>query len=215
MLLEKITDQITLPDAPSIAGLTFRPFQSEADYHFVVDLGNAGNAADGVEDIFTLEWAKNHFAHLTGFDLYRDMLFAEIDGQPVATARVWSRLLDDGTRLYMSVGSVLPQWRRRGIGQALLPCFESYGREQGAEKMWTNCREYQDYTIRFLEKAGFHNYGLRFESLLDLNIFDEGPFAAAIMAVAQADAEVKGAGRDAVFAVERAVLRVAEAAGRS
>lgn len=36
--------------------------------------------------------------------------------------------------------------------------------------------------------------------------------AAAISAVAQADAEVKGAGRDPVFAVERAVLRVAEAA---
>ncbi|MDT0165302.1 DNA polymerase III subunit delta [Actinotalea sp. AC32] len=33
--------------------------------------------------------------------------------------------------------------------------------------------------------------------------------AAAITAVAQADAEVKGAGRDPVFAVERAVLRVA------
>lgn len=36
--------------------------------------------------------------------------------------------------------------------------------------------------------------------------------AAAITAVAQADAEVKGAGRDPVFAVERAVLRVATAA---
>lgn len=36
--------------------------------------------------------------------------------------------------------------------------------------------------------------------------------AAAISAVAQADAEVKGAGRDPVFAVERAVLRVASAA---
>jgi DNA polymerase-3 subunit delta len=36
--------------------------------------------------------------------------------------------------------------------------------------------------------------------------------AAAITAVAQADAEVKGAGRDPVFAVERAVLRVASAA---
>ena len=36
--------------------------------------------------------------------------------------------------------------------------------------------------------------------------------AAAIGAVAQADAEVKGAGRDPVFAVERAVLRVAAAA---
>lgn len=37
--------------------------------------------------------------------------------------------------------------------------------------------------------------------------------ALAIRAVAQADAEVKGAGRDPVFAVERAVLAVASAAG--
>lgn len=36
--------------------------------------------------------------------------------------------------------------------------------------------------------------------------------AEAITAVAQADAEVKGAGRDPVFAVERAVLRIARAA---
>lgn len=38
--------------------------------------------------------------------------------------------------------------------------------------------------------------------------------AAAVAAVAQADEEVKGAGRDPVFAVERAVLAVASAAGR-
>ncbi|PFG32779.1 DNA polymerase III subunit delta [Sanguibacter antarcticus] len=38
--------------------------------------------------------------------------------------------------------------------------------------------------------------------------------AAAISATAQADAEVKGAGRDPVFAVERAVLVVARSAGR-
>lgn len=37
--------------------------------------------------------------------------------------------------------------------------------------------------------------------------------ALAVQAVAQADAEVKGAGRDPVFAVERAVLTVAQAAG--
>lgn len=37
--------------------------------------------------------------------------------------------------------------------------------------------------------------------------------ALAVTAVAQADAEVKGAGRDPVFAVERAVLRIAEAQG--
>jgi DNA polymerase III subunit delta len=38
--------------------------------------------------------------------------------------------------------------------------------------------------------------------------------AAAISAVAQADAEVKGAGRDPVFAVERAVLTIARSQGR-
>lgn len=38
--------------------------------------------------------------------------------------------------------------------------------------------------------------------------------AAAISAVAQADAEVKGAGRDPVFAVERAVLTIAASHGR-
>ena len=38
--------------------------------------------------------------------------------------------------------------------------------------------------------------------------------ATAISAVAQADAEVKGEGRDARFAVERAVLAIAAATGR-
>jgi ribosomal protein S18 acetylase RimI-like enzyme len=73
-----------------------------------------------------------------------------------------------------------PDWRRRGIGQALLPRLEAYGREQGAAKLWTGCREYQDYSIRFLEKAGFHNYGLRFESILDLTTFDESRFTGTI-----------------------------------
>ena len=47
----------------------------------------------------------------------------------------------------------------------------------------------------------------------DLQRWTPEGLASAITAVAQADAEVKGAGRDPVFAVERAVLRVASAAG--
>ena len=82
-----------------------------------------------------------------------------------------------------------PDWQRRGLGQALLPRLEAYGRAQGAEKLWTGCREYQAYTIRFLEKAGFHNFGLRFEAVLDLNTFDEGPFVKAIDRAKQAGFE--------------------------
>ncbi|QTE31530.1 DNA polymerase III subunit delta [Pengzhenrongella sicca] len=51
-------------------------------------------------------------------------------------------------------------------------------------------------------------------ALRDLSRWTPEGLAAAITAVAQADAEVKGAGRDPVFAVERAVLRVAAAANR-
>ena len=46
----------------------------------------------------------------------------------------------------------------------------------------------------------------------DLRRWTPESLAGAVQAVAQADAEVKGAGRDPVFAVERAVLRVAQAA---
>src|SRR5665648_814229 len=51
----------------------------------------------------------------------------------------------------------------------------------------------------------------------ELRAWTPESLAGAICAVAQADAEVKGASRDPVFAVERAVLRIAEAAdpGRS
>jgi len=49
-------------------------------------------------------------------------------------------------------------------------------------------------------------------ALRDLARWTPEALAAAITAVAQADAEVKGGSRDAVFAVERAVIRVASAA---
>ncbi len=119
MLLEKTIDQIFLPNAPSIEGLTFRLFSDESDYAHIVDLINTCSVADGVEDHATLEWAANFFAHIAEFVPSRDILFAAIDDRPVGWVRGWVRHLDDGTRVYMVNGAVLPQWRRRGIGGAL------------------------------------------------------------------------------------------------
>ena len=85
---------------------------------------------------------------------------------------------------------VHPDWRRRGIGQALLPQLEAYGRAQGADKLWAGCREDHDYSSRFLEQAGYHNFGRRFESILDLTTFDITPYAAAFDRVQQAGFEI-------------------------
>src|SRR5512143_3255140 len=69
-----------------------------------------------------------------------------------------------------------PDWRRRGIGRTLLAKFETYARQQGAERLRTDCREDMDDSIAFLKAQGFTNYGLRFESQLDLTTFDESKF---------------------------------------
>lgn len=129
MLLEMTTDQIYLPDAPVIGGLTFRLFRDESDYAHIVELINTCSVADGVDDHATLEWAANYFTHIANFEPYRDILFAAIDDRPVGWVRGWQRRLDDGLRVYMTNGGVLPQWRRRGIGGALQQWAEQHLRE--------------------------------------------------------------------------------------
>lgn len=73
-----------------------------------------------------------------------------------------------------------PTQRGKGIGRDLLARLEVYARGQGAEKLWTDCRESQAHSIRFLERAGFSQFGIRFESALDLTAFDPARFAAAL-----------------------------------
>jgi len=92
--------------------------------------------------------------------------------------------------VYYMHGTIQPDWRRRGIAQALLARFEPYACEQGATRLWANCREDFDFSIRFLERAGFRHFGLRFESKLDLTAFDESRFPGAIERAAQAGFEI-------------------------
>jgi ribosomal protein S18 acetylase RimI-like enzyme len=79
--------------------------------------------------------------------------------------------------VYMLFIITRPGHRKRGIGRDLLHRLEAYGRGQGAEKLWTDCRENQGHSIRFLERAGFSIFGIRFESALDLRAFDPSQFA--------------------------------------
>lgn len=86
----------------------------------------------------------------------------------------------DAPGVYRFSALVDPDWRGRGIGQALLAELEQYAREQGAARLMSDCRENMDCSARFLEQAGFQQFGRRFESMLDLTTFDEARFAGAI-----------------------------------
>jgi RimJ/RimL family protein N-acetyltransferase len=88
--------------------------------------------------------------------------------------------------VYWIWGIVNPDWRGRGIGQALLGRLEPFARERQATRLWAGCREDFDFSIRFFERAGFRNFGQRFESKLDLAAFDESRFSGAVERVLDA-----------------------------
>jgi mycothiol synthase len=119
-----------VPGAPAMPGLSFRRFRGEADYPAMVDILDACNVADGLEYINSIEEIAQVFAHLTNCNPVQDMLFAEVDGVTVAFSRVWwVEEMTPGAgaaqRLYVSLGFVHPEWRRRGLGAAMLNYDES------------------------------------------------------------------------------------------
>ena len=124
-----IREHITIDNTPAITGLVFRSFAGEADYPALVDLFNAGNAADQLEELWTLPSLVNEYAHLTNCDPATDMLVAEIDGHMAGHVRVWWWVNDAGERLYGLSGQVHPQWRSQGIGRAMLGWQEARLRE--------------------------------------------------------------------------------------
>jgi mycothiol synthase len=111
---------ISVPGAPVIPGLSFRRFRGEADYPVMVAILDACNAADRLDFVNTVDEIAWVFAHLANCDPVRDMVFAEVDGETVAFSRVWWTEEDSGERLYKSLGFVRPDFRRRGLGKAML-----------------------------------------------------------------------------------------------
>ena len=118
-------DFITISDSPSISGLGFRHFRGESDFSHMVALVTSCYDADKVEHVATVERTANFYAHLTTCDPYRDMIFAEINGQVIGFSRGWwSTEENNGPYLYEFFGSLAPDWRRKGIGRMMLKWME-------------------------------------------------------------------------------------------
>jgi GNAT superfamily N-acetyltransferase len=127
------TDQITLPEAPGLPGLSFRHFRGASDYPLMVAAIQASAQADRNERATTVEDVANAYAHLTNCDPYQDMIFADADGTVIGYSRGWwQEEVNGGPFLYAFVGFLVPEWRRRGIGRAMLHWMEDRLRETAA-----------------------------------------------------------------------------------
>ena len=126
------SNTIAVPEAPTVAGLTFRHFRGEADYPAMLSLIEGCKEADGIERTDSLEDITRNYRHLTNCDPYEDMLFAEVNGQVIGYSRMFWEQEVDGPRRYMHFNFLLPQWRGYGIRRALLRQSERRLREIAA-----------------------------------------------------------------------------------
>lgn len=118
--MDLITRQFNLPTTPELSGLVLRGFRGEADYPNILAVINASKVADQIERSDTLEDIARNYAHLHHCDPYQDMVFAEVNGETVGYSRVWWDFNAEGEWLGMQVAFLLPAWRRKGIGTAIL-----------------------------------------------------------------------------------------------
>jgi ribosomal protein S18 acetylase RimI-like enzyme len=118
-----------LLDAPDIPGLTFRAFRGESDYPGMVAVFEASKDVDRFDWVITVDDIRRKFAHLHNSNPYQDVIVAEIDGQMIAYSRVWWDQESGGDRIYTSSGLLVPEWRRKGIGRAMIRHAERRIRE--------------------------------------------------------------------------------------
>lgn len=148
--------------APAIPGLIFRRFRGPSDYPPMAFVFGASADADQVERAGTVEDITALYAHLSNCDPYRDMILAEVDGQLVGYSRGWWQEEPDGPTIYAMVGFLAPDWRRKGIGRAMLRWMEARLREVAASHPADRPKFFQAFTdmsaaglVALLESEGY------------------------------------------------------------
>lgn len=125
--------EVELPGAPAIPGLRLRHLQRPADDAAIAAVANAGFKVDGIQFRMSAEQVGTWLDHPSRMDPAEDMLLAEVDGSVVAYAEGGWEQDNDGGRNYSNWGQVHPDWRRRGLGTALLRWVEARQRTVAAE----------------------------------------------------------------------------------
>ncbi len=132
------TGAIVLSDVPAIEGLSFRVIRGEEDADAVYALRAGCVERDQVDLLSTSEGlpsrAEFHttLAKAAAAQQQDRRLVAEINGEVVGYGLIDSWSEDDGRWVYLILGWVLPAWRGRGIGTALLHWGEQATRQVAA-----------------------------------------------------------------------------------
>jgi GNAT superfamily N-acetyltransferase len=92
------------------------------------------------------------------------VVVAEVDGKPagLCAANVYRYFHTEGLVCRVTVLVVDKQYRRHGIGQALMAFAESWSREQGCDRVEITARKERSEALSFLLKSGYEDTSRRF-----------------------------------------------------
>jgi GNAT superfamily N-acetyltransferase len=155
-------DQISIIDEPLIPGLCFRHFRGESDLPHIAAVLTASEKADKIERQVTSQNIASAFQHLINCDPFHDLIIAEINSGAVGYARGWWEDEAFDERLYKISGFVIPEWRRRGIGRAMLTWVENHLRANAklhpterTQFFQVNKDYFQEGKAKLLESVGY------------------------------------------------------------
>lgn len=155
------TESIAVALPPPIPGLRFRRFAGPDDYEAVAAAARAANGHDGVPWMPDAANVRTELEHTADFEPRRDLILAEVDGEAVAFGQVIHQVRD-GLAVYTSFGAVRPEWRRRGLGRAILAHNEAHARalaemfdDAGGRVLGAWADEQEGGARALLEAAGY------------------------------------------------------------
>jgi len=149
------TQKIYLDNLPEIDSLFFRKFAGEPDYPKMLAIIESASKPDQQEVSTTLDDIKHDYQHLHNSDPNKDMIFAEVHGEPVAYSRVeWYQEEDPNDRIYQFFVHITPDWRYQGIENALIKWCETRLKTIAADHPQDSKRFFQTYS--FPQRPGYN-----------------------------------------------------------
>ncbi len=153
---------LDVKNVPSISGLNLRRFQGESDYSQIAAVLIASETADQTERNVTADDIANAYQHFSNCDPYNDMIIAEIAGEIIGYSRGWWQDETFTGRLYKHNGFLVPEWRRKGIGRAMLIWMENRFHDiaasnppETAKFFQVNVSQFQKGTAIMLERSAY------------------------------------------------------------
>lgn len=143
--LQIINHTLTVPGAPGLPGLSFRRYRDESDFEKIVAVIQGCKQVDQMERSDTAQDIERYYRHAPNFDIANDLLFVEMEGKVVGYFRVIWYGEENGDTIYTHYGFLLPEWRGKGIGQAVLAYLQAHIRSIAASQTSEQPRYLQSY----------------------------------------------------------------------